>query len=381
MLPSPELGLIPFSMVDELQLLDRLTRLWRAMLVVDRTRFDLSTLITRLATACPTARIAVVDDRTAQNTKMYRQLRQHLPDVGCASGRSGPGEPNHRVIVSTYYGLAYEQLEHRDIIIVANAISAIGQRGHDVLEHAQRARLFGITDLNEALSPRERDLLVARFGLVRLRIASPGRQIVPIRTVLRRCGGGPRISGFDGVDLQRAALWRHAIRNRLVARMARELGRRPEPTNVAVLVENVEHATYLNRYLPGWPVVTGVGVHVRGMRRWQRDIVSGSRIDETTPHIIVTRAGLERIDIHRGHAVVRADGGLGLPFGDDVPVGRGHDVLLLVDLDDRHHPQLRLRSRQRCDAYLDAGWVPVADPMRALVDQFLRRRPRGQRRQ
>jgi hypothetical protein len=79
MLPPVDPSLIPNSTDHELQLLDRLTRLSRAMLIVDQTRFELSTLITGLATACPTARIAVVDDHLDHNTNLYRQLDSISP--------------------------------------------------------------------------------------------------------------------------------------------------------------------------------------------------------------------------------------------------------------------------------------------------------------
>jgi hypothetical protein len=378
LLPRADLSRIAFATIDEDKLYNQLVRLQRALFVVERTRFDFAALVVKAALALPDARIAVIDANISRNYALYHQLRRCLPDVGFATSRNGLGEPEHRVIVSTYGGMAFQQHEHRDMIFVVDAVTAVGQRGDYVLERAERARLFGLIDLHEQLSPYERDRLIGKFGLVRLRAAAPGNQIVPVRFCQPRFHGRATLSAVRRIEFERAALWRHPPRNRRIAGYARALCQRDESTNVAVLVDNVEHAVYLARHLPGWPVVTGHAVRRQGLKRWQQDILSRSQIDDTTRHLIATRAGLDMIDIYRAHVVIRADGGRGLPFGDEVPVGRGGDVLVLVDVDDRHHPQLRIRSRQRYDAYLDAGWVPIiADSMRALINQFLRRRPRG----
>jgi hypothetical protein len=53
--------------------------------------------------------------------------------------------------------------------------------------------------------------------------------------------------------------------------------------------------------------------------------------------------------------------------------------LLLIDLDDRHHPLLRRWSRQRRGLYAQRGWfAPGMDPFQARVQQFLANRPGGE---
>jgi len=50
--------------------------------------------------------------------------------------------------------------------------------------------------------------------------------------------------------------------------------------------------------------------------------------------------------------------------------------LLLVDFDDRGHPQLRRRARQRRQAYAERGWfAPGTDPVQARAERFLDSRP------
>ena len=90
------------------------------------------------------------------------------------------------------------------------------------------------------------------------------------------------------------------------------------------------------------------------------------------------RAGRVR---HTGDPVlVRADGGPGIPSWIESLVrdGNGSSPLVLVDVTDRQHGQLRKWVRQRQDAYAARGWPgPGATPVEARVDDFLARRPQG----
>ena len=98
----------------------------------------------------------------------------------------------------------------------------------------------------------------------------------------------------------------------------------------------------------------------------------------TQGRVIVTQAGLKRagyIDV-----LVRADGGTGLPLLPDkiatVPATTQPARLLLVDMADKHHPQLRRDSRRRREAYEDAGWNLVGSRRRTALDRFLATRPK-----
>ena len=53
--------------------------------------------------------------------------------------------------------------------------------------------------------------------------------------------------------------------------------------------------------------------------------------------------------------------------------------LLVVDLDDRHHPRLRQWVRQRWVAYMERGWVVDSVGPATRVERFLAGRPKGAR--
>jgi hypothetical protein len=81
--------------------------------------------------------------------------------------------------------------------------------------------------------------------------------------------------------------------------------------------------------------------------------------------------------------VVCGDGGHNVPPALDSIVIRAstHNrrPLLVVDLDDRHHPRLRQWVRQRRVAYIERGWVVDSVDPATRVERFLAGRPKGVR--
>jgi hypothetical protein len=203
----------------------------------------------------------------------------------------------------------------------------------------------------------------------------------------------------DLLEVKRQGIWGNHARNRQVARLARKLqggewqalgkdfpavpAKRP---GVAVLVENVEHAEALASYLRGWPVATHngwkAGCVATGCQGAQGSVAPVMAYEQG---VIATALGIEVVDWAGIDVLVRADGGVGLlpvtPSTLGKIVFRENNLpeplqagarLLLVDIEDRHHPLLRRRSRQRRAAYAQRGWyAPGVDAVQARIDQFL----------
>jgi hypothetical protein len=227
--------------------------------------------------------------------------------------------------------------------------------------------------------------------------------------VIRRGVRLPPAAGL--VAVKQHGLWHHEVRNRLVARAARLLrdgyqGPQGEsadisfakltfdeglpdsgfpgeaPGRVVVLVEGVEHGLALARHLPGWPLVAAHACEdglsadqvqaVREGRAARRSLPAGA---------VVTAAALQDLGLDDVAVVVRADGGTGLPFTPGQLVRANASPtrrLLLLDVEDRHHPLLRRWARQRHNAYRECGWfAPGVDPAWARVEHFLATRPKG----
>jgi hypothetical protein len=206
------------------------------------------------------------------------------------------------------------------------------------------------------------------------------------------------------VALKREGLWRHGLRNRRIAALARaladadhprldaeypalapRLASRGGPLKVAVLVENVEHGLAIAGRLPGWPIKTGPHVATVGLpgrlagllarRRW-----AGAG---TPARAIVTMAGLEGSGLEKLDVLVRGDGGPHVPPALCTLAiradGAGVIPLLVVDLDDRHHPRLREWARRRRIAYMELGWVVGDGGQNTPIARFLASRPGGER--
>jgi hypothetical protein len=258
------------------------------------------------------------------------------------------------------------------------------------------------------LAPFDQDVVRLLFGFQEVGVSRHGARDVRVEVVWCRKVGCPALTETaDLVRIKREGLWRNHVRNRHVARLARKLRegkwqaigqdfpaavtnlRGGNPLSVIVLVENVEHAQALSPYLPGWPLATNSVVK----SGWGGQAFKGAGrpVEELTGDkngVIATAQGIGMLDLRQIDVLVRGDGGVGLPPMTSFPTGKillrennlpgtpgGEPRLLLVDFEDRHHPLLRRRGRQRRAAYAGRGWYsPGVDPVQERIDRFLRDR-------
>jgi hypothetical protein len=312
-----------------------------------------------------------------------------------------------RVVIGTPYGLADDgaELNKRALVLFPRAQDALQEHAQTALMTADpRFRLFGFLPADCKFSPCEQDWIRATFGFSEVTIPRHGFVERPVRTVWSPVDGGPRFPlGASVLELKRLGIWQHPVRNRRIARIAREFSRRdinwlrervPEfamagiastACRVLVVVEGVDHALALAKLLPDWPVIVGDGVCEAGFDRYQRQLLAQRRtMPSTTGLMIATLAGLAQpgvLDFNSVDVVVWAGGGSHLPpLPAEMLICRPEQTraLLLVDVADRHHPQLRRWSRYRREEYQDAGWIaPGTDPVKARIDRFLTQRPQG----
>ncbi len=359
-------------------------------------------LVVQLRPAFPEATIAVAATRRDDVRRFGQILRSIIPGACWSLGDAFSADPGP-LVVSTYMGLADHgvALHRRDIMICLDAREALNRDACLAIGHADRARLFGFIGRDERLAPYDRDRMWALFGLDALDVPRHGQVARPVEARFARMMGGPMPQGPDIVTLKREGIWANPVRNRRVARLAKALAGGDGPglaaespaiapwaadmgaSRVIVLVEAIEHALALADRLPGWGLLAGPHVATAGLSPRHRDIL-GRRpgTGRVRPcRAIATLAGLAATDVEAADVIVRADGGVGIPgaleSGPAMPYLAGRP-LLLVDLDDRHHPELRRRSRARRGAYLDRGWsVDGAAGPETPLDLFLATRPGG----
>ncbi|NLY01907.1 MAG: hypothetical protein GXY83_37965 [Rhodopirellula sp.] len=373
---------------------------------------DPAWLMGQIALAFPDATLAVLVSSEAEGFRLRRRLSRWIPGVVMRKRRSPANLAIGQVVIGTSAGLADYAVEFgkRDIVVVPKATDVLLHYPQfALLAVNQRFRLFGMLPVESSLAPYDHDRLAAAFGFDEIFVPRHGFVQRSVRVVFRPIAGGPPLPlDLGPLELKRRGIWDHPVRTRRVARLAEAIAAGDitsivageilsmqammsgatatanidglTPGKVVLLVETVEHAVALAERLRGWPVVTGENVVVQGLSSRQRRIID-ERIGP--PHgtgpVIVTAAGLRRVDLNTVGTVIWAGAGPGLPpVPVDrlvVPPDRCRD-LILVDFADRHHPQLRRWSRQRQVAYVENDWLlPGVDPVQSRIEHFLATRP------
>lgn len=359
-------------------------------------------LINEIALAYPTATVAVVVASASRGANLARRLTGGLlGEVALLTSRSCNAQAG-RVVVGTPYGMAHDSVEFgkRDIVIFPRAQDAVQHDAQIALTTPDpHFRLFGMIPAGCTLAPCERDWITATYGFHETMIPRHGCVNRPIRVIFAPIRGDLRLpQDVNSLNLKRSGIWRHPVRNRRVSRIASAISvsdsvllrqHLPQAASIleeqisgriAVVVESIEHALNLAERLHGWPVVTGEDVIRAGLDAGQRQLLDERQGQPGgTGPCIATAAGLTSMDLTTVGVIVWTGAGAHLP---PIPVERlicsphTPQQLLLVDLDDRHHPQLRRWTRDRQAAYLDAGWLPPGlDPVVNRVEMFLARRP------
>jgi hypothetical protein len=408
-LPAPHLEAVQKQGAVDLQWLETVRRHDRALVRMEPQVVDPAWLVAQVAQDWPQVKIAFVVSLRAEAGPMARKLRRHGIRATVLTGQTNPAQVE-RVVVATYQGLGHTarayDLNRLQIIVVRDALEALGRRASECLRYAWRARLYGLIDRAVTPAPSEGDELRGLFGLHEVVVPQHGLAERPARVVWHVIQAGPelRTTGPGARSLlerKRRGLWRQPLRNRRLARLAQALTaedgavRATLPPalataladvatpSVLVLVENVEHGLILARQL-AWPLLADPDVWRSGLSQADQAVLqSGERYGQPRPRCAVVTAvvfaALSWTDVD---VVVRADGGVGLPPGasGDLVCWSSPPVrpLLLVDCFDRHDPLWRRWSRQRQQAYRAHGWLaPKEDPLQARLQAFRDARPPG----
>lgn len=274
-----------------------------------------------------------------------------------------------RVIVGTYeqLGQVAARLYDLDLLIVLDGVAALGEVPRSYLTPMfmpviQRVpRVVGLVRADRHLPLADRIGLVELFGPEWITIPAHGWIERPVEVVPVRFKGGQACWNPHAVTRKRFNLWGDSRRNRLIARGARSLvtGDRAGslaafprlddvpglrlPARVLAVVEGLEHAEALKTELRDWPI---------------DEPAAGWVAHEIATFDHLRSRPLDDIDV-----LVRADGGSGLlpiaPFALARPSSAPGRALVVVDILDRNHPELRKAVRSRANAYAEAGWRPT----------------------
>ena len=347
-------------------------------------RVNPARLVASVTRAWPALTVAVV----AHTVDESRRVRDELNAAGvpCATvnNRDRTFLGDDRVVVARPRGLGADEvhLHQRDVVFVLDGLAAWGRRSIECLIHATRARMYGLVRIGVPISAHENDQLVALFGCASVTVPAYGRVERHVTVEMELVDGGDRPSHMiAGIDLKRAGIWRHGLRNRLVAKTA--AGLRAADRSAIVLVESIDHALALTEALPGWTIVADGPVNLAGLTSSCRKKLAETQHDPLAAFarpLIVTASALSHLPLDTIDVIVRADGGYGLPpfTPRQLEARPGIPPLAVIDFHDRHHPALRRDSRARRQAYAKRGWfAPGIDPVVGRTALYLDTRPRS----
>jgi RNA-directed DNA polymerase len=328
----------------------------------------------------------VVAGRENDVVYLHRRLEERGLPVGGACYRYR-SSGTHRVAVTTLscVGTGLADAANRNMVFYLNPAETFGHWGILGLGAIGPARVYGLMPAGlEPPSPVS-DLITMVFGDDSIFVPKHGRTARPVQVVLvpSRIAGNV-VPGEDDLGVRRRLIWHHPVRNRRAAeivhalvyeeyekldRMLPGLGRLARQRQggcIGVMVENVEHALELRRHLPGWTVLTGEGAITEGLSQSDASRVSPVDADEhlLPQNAIITTSAMPTATWF--DVIVRADAGIDLPAVGNLHLLGHHgmdDGLLLIDMDDRHHPLARKWTRSRTAAYTAAGWSIAGGPL------------------
>lgn len=348
-----------------------------------------SWLIAQVALAWPTRQIVVIVTREHDAELLFKYLKRHDVDASLATTEHHPAQCG-QVVVVTASGIKQTgiHLEKRSISIALNPTEVLNKP--ECLPYL-RGRFYGLLIENLSMAPRTVDLLKALFGPSRLFIPLHGCHELPVsvlrlpfRTAIKqppqkKCNAMPvEETDIDLFEFKRQHLWNNALRNRWIAGLARAISEddvqalttkypsvakdlsRRVGQRVGILVENVDHAAQLLNRLTGWTIIAHPDVVTHHLNQVTQDAIrkgrsGAARINGDT---IVTSLGLQSAGTF--DVLIRADAGPGLPpIPPDALVakdGTEYD-LVVIDIEERHHPILMRRSNWRIAAYRERGWL------------------------
>ncbi len=338
----------------------------------------LAALCIELALAYPTVKFAFIARQEEEGEAFAKKIGKVLGPVtlAFANRRENLGA---RIAVCTSYGLGDVELfaVKFNALMFLDAAAAVGLNSQDAIIAYGQSRLFAFQKQDQQVAPRTSDLIMAAFGPRLVTVPQLGFRNRHVEIADLRITGAQLSNRLTGFALYRAGIIGHRVRNRRIASLATALvandtakvqrlcpdasgfanGR---PCATLVLVANIEHGLALKRLLPGWPLVIGNDANVDGLSQAQIKMLDERPI--VFDRAIATVAGMSTIRSSGFKAMIWAAGGMGLEVPQLITGADDERIMLWIDVDDRHHPQLRRASRLRRRDYIATDWFPVGIP-------------------
>ena len=345
--------------------------------VVAPTAFGKSYLILQICKAYPTANIIVCARQRAVVGTIFDSLYKEFPGV---VGKMGGGYKmkGKRITVSTAKSLKKNDLNKCDIFIYDEVHTAASPELSSVLSTIRHARMFGLTATPTGRFDGAEKRIEALFGPVIFTMdyaeAEKAGNIVPIRVFMYEVPGMPQtMHTRSSVTKKRRCFWRNRLRNELIGKVANSFS---ADTQVLIMVDTVDHAYHLGRYLPDFTKCYS------NMSQQKRNMFIRSGLMKSTERymtnklldyyrrqfesrkllkVISTNIWGAGVNFNDLQVLIRADGAPGAIPSTQIPgrlsrLAEGKEAGLLIDFADRFDPWTCKRALSRLKTYKSNGW-------------------------
>jgi superfamily II DNA or RNA helicase len=358
------------------------------------TAFGKMYVIAMCCTLFLKAKIAVITKSTAVANSIRDLLTGYVPAPGRVGGaKNQPG----RVTVYNADSM-HKSPADEDILLVDEVHQLMTDNYITELSRFQRARMYGFTASKETRVDNAHKQMEGLFGptifYMSYQEAEQLRLTVPIvvQWLSTHSTYNPVHDISDPVERKRLGIWQNEARNAEIAKAGRQM--LESGLQTLIIVETVEHAMWIRRYLPEFVMVYAEMaisdedrahfIHI-GLLDPTEPRMSRQRLDQLKKQfeagqlrgVIATGVWSTGVSFDQLQVIIRAEGTQGETASIQVPgrVCRTHvdkAVGLLIDFLDEFDPGFRDAACTRRRSYAKRGWQQLLPDGQAWT-------PRGRR--
>ena len=339
-------------------------------------------LIAMLCALYPHAKIDVVTYRKDVADSIYQLLTKYIPAIGrVGGGRTSPA----LVTVYTAGSLQRARMD-ADILIADEVHELCTDKKMEFLTAYDYARMYAFTASRNTRTDNDWHRIEMVFGPTIYTMDYPTAEglglvaSVMVQWLEIPAAGEDPIAGYeDPVAQKRHGIWRNDIRNQKIAQVSHDL--KNSGLQVLILVDTIDHALHLRRYLPDFELCYAEGSMDAQKEGYYRShgLMQSGEPEMTTERREELRARFERRELTGVIAtgvwavgvsftgldvLVRANGGTSKTENIQLPgrvcridAATGKQMGIVVDCMDRFNPTYENRSKTRRTAYAKQGWI------------------------
>lgn len=339
--------------------------------------FGKTEMIGRFCLLYPHAKIAVVTKRRDVARSIQARLCKLVPNVGFV----GDGERKKKRVTVFIAKSMHRADPDTDIVLLDEPHELMSDDfSGKILRTFVSARLFGLTATPTGRSDGTDIRLTYLCGPVIFEMswqeATELGLVVPVevRWINVQMDYNPTESYSSDVSKKRHGIWRNTVRNQAIAAAARS---HTDDEQVLILVETIEHAVHLGRFLSEFALCYG-SMDANDLDQYRRDGSLPSDYQAVTPQqreamrqafekgdlkkVIATDVWSTGVSFEQLAVLIRADGRSSEIMDEQAP-GRvvrthaGKSVGVVYDCYDMFDANYKRKSQERWRRYAKKGWT------------------------